>query len=178
MHIRAVALFSPQPYWDLKEKEKQRIRSFFKYRSEAWFNFLSFTKFHKIPFTPLKLKNINEFLTLCATAVDDKTSVEIVRRIELLNKSKRPVVLLYGQKESLISQAAINRLHDELQIDLDDIVQIDPNVDSPDKVTMKNLINSYLIQNAGHFAHANYSVFSNKMIDNLLSFTGPTNSNT
>lgn len=127
-------------------------------------------RFYKLPFTPMRIENINEFLMLCSSAIDYQTAIDIVHRLKKLVDSGRPVVLLYGENETLITKKSIAELHQCLEIDPEDKIVIDPENDCPVKLSMKKRIVSYSINGGGHFVHAKQHQFSNKMIDNLLDY--------
>ena len=128
----------------------------FYFKSELWYNFLSLTRIHKLPSMPMRFENINEFLLICTTVLDDQSPIDLHRRIEYLVNSHIPVTIMYGSQESLISKASIRKLNEKLGINEDEIVTLEEDTDSADDLKPTKRINSYVIKNGGHFAHANF----------------------
>ena len=163
-------MFAPQPLWDKKEEDVRKIKRMFYFKSELWYNFLSLTRIHKLPSMPMRFENINEFLLICTTVLDDQSPVDLHKRLELLVNSNVPISLMYGSLESLITKSSIRKLNEKLGICSEDIVYIDPTKDDTNRLQTDKKINSYVIENGGHFAHANFYNFSNKIIENLLNY--------
>lgn len=143
----------------------------FYFKSELWYNFLAMTHIHKLPSMPMRFENINEFLLICTTVLDDQSPIDLHRRIDTLVKQTHiPITLMYGSGETLISKTSIRKLHEKLGLSQEEIVHLEEGKHSADDLTSTRRINSYIIETGGHFAHANFPLFSNRMVENLLNY--------
>lgn len=167
-----MALFAPQPLWDSKEDEVQKVKRMFYFKSELWYNFLGWTHIHKLPSLPMRFDSVNEFLLICTTVLDDHSPIDLHRRIELLraNSKSVPVTVMYGSGETLISKSAIAKLNEKLGVQPEEIIHLDAEKHTADDLPTGKPITSYVINNGGHFAHANFYQFSNRMVENLLAY--------
>ncbi|KAH9394632.1 hypothetical protein TYRP_004687 [Tyrophagus putrescentiae] len=165
IQINSVCLFAPQPLWlsHKQEVEMQKAKRMFYFRSELWYNFLGMTRIHKLPSMPMRFDNVNEFLLICTTVLDDQSPIDLHRRIELLVKSNIPVTLMYGSEETLVTKGSIAKLNEELGVKPEEIIRLDGEKHTADDLPAGKRITSYVIQKGGHFAHANFYQFSNRM---------------
>ncbi|KAH9416896.1 hypothetical protein DERP_013867 [Dermatophagoides pteronyssinus] len=167
IEIKSVAFLSPQPLWD-PVRNNEMLKAF-KHKSEWWYNFLSIMRVHKKAYTKLRFTNINEFLLLCTIGIEDDTPTKFTNRLEQIIKMNIPVVIIYGEKERLISKTAIQRLNEHFNIESDDIIMIDSDDSTyQDHLKLTKKYSSFVIKNGGHFTHCNHHQVANKIIDNLL----------
>ncbi|XP_046920323.2 uncharacterized protein LOC124500308 isoform X2 [Dermatophagoides farinae] len=165
--IKSVAFLSPQPLWDPVRNDE--MLKAFKHKSEWWYNFLSLMRVHKKAYTKLRCANINEFLLLCSIGIEDDTPEKFTHRLQKIIKMNIPIVLIYGEKERLISKTAIQRLNEQLYIESNDIIMIDPDDSTyQEQLELTKKYSSFVIKNGGHFTHCNHHHVANAIIDNLL----------
>jgi len=122
----------------------------------------------------MDFEHINEFFLLGTHLLDAQTPEDFKRRLDhLVHNTEIPITLAYGSEEPVISKYCIDQMYERLGIAQQDIVHIDPESDPVD-VIMKpsgRRITGYMIKGGGHFAHAKFSQYSNRMVDNLLNYS-------
>lgn len=178
IQIKSVCMFAPQPLWDFESDKIEQLLGAFRYRNEVWYNFISLIKVHKMPSMPMKFDHVNEFLVFATVVIDQKHRNELYKRVEaLMAMVDVPVTVCYGSKESLIPKVTIGRLYKELGIeDVEhEVINIDPETDSPEQLAHTRRIMGYTILGGKHFAHASFPQYSNRMIEQLLEYQAAPN---
>lgn len=173
--VKSMALFAPQPIWDMTPPMRSFVERLFYLRTDLWYGLLELLRVHQLKGTVLRFEDIDEFLWLMTTVRDKLTPVDAHRRIyHLRRQSSIPVVVQFGSREFVVSQRAARQLFEEFGL-LERLTEYDAGDERRDPAEIAGpvdgpRIRGYLAHGGGHFSFAKQPKVSLRMIENLLRY--------
>ena len=164
-------MFTPMPLVCLKGKillEIAKLVHTFKY--EQWYKFLSILRLHRFRYSPVQMNDLNYLLLFAVILFNEESLLHTASFFKSIGQTNTPCVVLLGPRDTIMSDYVKAKTHELLSIPPEQRFRIDPNKVNPDNFKLKHRQSSYSIEGAGHFVHANYSRFANKLVDNILQF--------
>lgn len=163
-------MFAPVAFFGLQVKALIRVSfPLHLFSIEPWYLLGSMFMFHKWKYVAVvKLKNFNDVLLLASINFNFESLLETTKILISLQQANIPIALLHGSKDLILPEYIQRQTHEVLSLSNEQIFELDPKTINLEQITLKHRQSGYVINGAGHFAHARYSSIANKLVDGLL----------
>ena len=160
-----------ETWLEVPNEKIQRGKPLFLFNTNWWYKFIELTGIHnRKDLVPVKIETIDDFLLLSSFSFDDDAAIKKVERVKSLLELNIPTVVVFGSREKIISKQSQNAINETLQIGPEQIIVFDQNKHSLEDLKLTHRQTSVIVEDGGHYVHANHPQVVNKLIENLLQF--------